>query len=66
MEHDIEVKRFHIGLRMGSQGLIVKVTDGGTRRIRHEVAKAGDGAYYTFDYGTQEAVIMRPAPKVAA
>jgi hypothetical protein len=56
-----EVKRFRVGVRMGSQGLSMKVTDGGTRRIRSAVAKAGDGATYTFDYETQEAVILAPA-----
>lgn len=58
---DKEVKRFHVATRMGSQGLSVKVTDGGSRRIRREVAKAGEGAYYTFDYGDyKNAVIMAP------
>lgn len=54
---DKEVRRFHVAVRMGSQGLKLKVTDGGSRRIRAAVAKAGKGAYYTFDYDTQEAVI---------
>lgn len=61
---DEEVKRFHIGVRMGSQGMTMKVTDGGTRRIRAEVAKAGKGAYYLFDFDTQEAVIMKPKSMV--
>jgi hypothetical protein len=56
----VEVKRFRVGIRMGSQGLSVKVTDGGTRRIRAAVAKAGEGAFYSFDYSTQEAVIWKP------
>jgi len=59
VSHDVEVKRFHVALRMGSQGLSVKVSDGGSRRIRAAVAKAGEGAYHTFD--GQDAVIMRPA-----
>ncbi len=54
-----EVKRFRIGIRRGSQGLSLKVTDAGSRRIRAEVAKAGEGAYHEFDYDTQEAVIMK-------
>jgi hypothetical protein len=58
---DKEVKRFRVGVRMGSQGMSLKVTDGGTRRIRRAVIKAGDGAYHVFDYETQEAVIMAPA-----
>lgn len=59
-----EVKRFHVGVRMGAQGLKLKVTDGGTRRIRAAVAKAGDDAWYEFDYGTQEAVIYVPGDAV--
>jgi hypothetical protein len=59
---DKEVKRFHVGVRRGDQGLSFKVTDGGSRRIRHEVAKAGDGAYHVFDYEFQDAVIMAPEP----
>jgi ribosomal protein S6 len=57
---DEEVKRFRVGVRQGSQGLMLKVTDGGTRRIRNAVIKAGEGSYHVFDYDTQEAVIMRP------
>lgn len=52
-----EVKRFHVAIRMGSQGMSYKLTDGSSRRVRAAVAKAGDGAWYEFDYGTQEAVI---------
>ena len=63
---DREVKRFHIGLhiglRMGSQGLCVKLTDGATRRVNAAVEKAGLGAYHLFDYGVQDAVIMAPIP----
>lgn len=55
---DREVKRFRVGIRLGSQGMTYKVTDGGSRRIRKEVAKAGKNAYHLFDYETQEAVIM--------
>lgn len=55
----VEVKRFRVGIRMGGNGLSLKVTDGGSNRIRREVAKAGDGAYYEFDYVTQEAVIFK-------
>lgn len=58
---DKEVKRFHVGVRVGAQGLSMKVTDGGSRRIQREVEKAGEGAYYCFDYGDYEnAVIMAP------
>jgi len=58
---DREVKRFHVATRLGSQGLMIKVTDGGSRKIRKEVEKAGKGAYHVFDYGNYEnAVIMAP------
>jgi len=60
-----EVKRFHVGTHVGSEGLKVKVTDGGTRRIRKEVEKAGEDAFYVFDYGDYDnAVIMVPSKVV--
>lgn len=59
---DKEVKRFHVAIRRGSQGLCFKCTDASSRRIRKEVDKAGEGAYYYFDYTAQEAVIMAPEP----
>jgi len=58
---DREVKRFHVAVRMGSQGFSYKVTDAGSARIRSEVEKAGDNAYHVFDYGDyKNAVIMAP------
>lgn len=54
-------KRFHIGVRVSGQGLALKVTDGGTRRIRREVMKAGPDAFYNFDYETQDALIWKPS-----
>jgi len=59
-----EVKRFRVAVRRGSQGMMLKVTDAGTRRIREAVAKAGGGAWYEFDYESQEAVIYVPDKKV--
>jgi len=61
---DVEVKRFHVGIRLGGQGLSYKVTDGGSRRIRSAVAKAGEGAYHLFDYSSQEAVIFKPESQI--
>lgn len=55
-----EVKRFRVGLRVGSQGFTVKLTDGATRKVRAAVEKAGPGATYRFDYEKQEAVIEVP------
>jgi hypothetical protein len=64
ISNDVEVKRFHVALRMGANSLQVKCTDGATRRIRAAVAKAGEGAYHTFDYERQDAVIMKPEAQV--
>ncbi len=55
-----EVKRFHVAIRQGSQGLSFKLTDGSSRKLRAAVDKAGEGAWYEFDYGSQEAVILVP------
>jgi hypothetical protein len=60
-----EVKRFYVAVRRGSQGLSLKLTDGATRKVRRAVAKAGDGAVYSFDYVTQEAVISVPAETIS-
>ena len=57
---DEEVRRFHIAVRRGSQGFSIKLTDASTRKVRAAVEKAGEGAYYEFDYETQECVIMKP------
>ena len=55
-----EVKRFRVGIKMGSQGMMLKCTEGATRRIRRECEKAGDDSWHEFDYATQEAVIFVP------
>lgn len=57
---DKEVKRFHVAVRMGGNGLMMKCTDGSSIRIRRAVERAGKGAYHEFDYSTQEAVIYAP------
>lgn len=61
---DVEVKRFHVGLHRA--GLSLKCTDAASRRIHKEVDKAGEGAYYEFDYATQDAVIMLPGKPIPA
>ena len=43
-------KKFHVGVRQGGTGLVLKVSDGGSRRIRRELARAGAGSTYRFDY----------------
>ncbi len=60
-----EVKRFHVATRHGrSNPLLIKLTDASARRLNKEVEKAGEGAWHTFDYSTQEAIIMVPAEVV--
>jgi predicted secreted Zn-dependent protease len=54
-----EVKRFRVGVRMGS-GLTMKCTDAASRRIEREKEKAGENSWHEFDYYTQEAVIFVP------
>lgn len=65
VSEDREVKRFHVAVRRGSQGFMLKCTDASSDRIHREVARAGNGAYYEFDYDSQEAVIMAPARQVS-
>jgi hypothetical protein len=60
VSRDLPVKRFRVSLRQAGNGLAIKCTPGASRRIRAEVAKAGEGAYHVFDYSTREAVIMKP------
>jgi hypothetical protein len=63
IEYEV-AKRFHVAVRMGAQGLSIKVTDGGSRRIRRELSKV-ENATYTFDYGSYEnAVILKPKATV--
>ena len=57
---DEEVKRFHVAIRRGAQGMSYKLTDVASRRLRREVDKAGAGAYFVFDYEYQDAIILRP------
>jgi hypothetical protein len=56
-----EVKRFHVAVRMGAQGFMLKLTDASARKLRAALDKAGDKASHHFDYETQEAVITMPA-----
>lgn len=53
-----EVKRFHVAVRAGNNRMSLKVTDGGSRKIRAAVDAAGEGAYYQFD--GQDVVILAP------
>jgi hypothetical protein len=61
VQPDKVVKRFHVGVRRSGNGLTLKVTDAGSAKIRAAVTKAGEGAYYLFDYAEEKnAVIMAP------
>jgi hypothetical protein len=61
-DEDKEVKRFHVGVRRGSQGTMLKLTDAATARVNSEVTKAGKDAYYVFDYmDYRNCVIMVPS-----
>lgn len=55
-----EVKRFHIAVRRGSNGFILKCTDASTRKIHANLEKYGKDSWYEFDYDTQEAVFFLP------
>jgi hypothetical protein len=59
------VRRFHVAVRRGDSGLLLKLTDASTGRVRKAVEHAGKGAYYEFDYGAQEAVIMAPVRQLS-
>lgn len=60
----VEVNRFRVAIRMGSQGLTLKLTDASTKKLNKALDKAkektGQDASYRFDYDTQEAVIEVP------
>ena len=59
----VEVKRFHVAIRESGNGMSLKVTDGGTRRIEKEVAKAeavyGKDAWYEFDYADYDNAVIQ-------
>jgi hypothetical protein len=57
---DKELRRFHVAVRRSTQGFSFKCTDASSSKIKKAVELAGEGAYYEFDYSTQEAVIMIP------
>jgi len=52
-------RRFHVGIRAASNGLAMKVTDGGTRRIRKALMAAGPDSFYQFDYDVQDVLIYK-------
>ena len=54
-----EVARFRVAIRMGSNGTMLKLTGGSTKRL-HRLLDAHPGSYYRFDYAMQECVIELP------
>jgi len=58
-----EVNRFHVAVRRGD-GLSFRLTDGSSRRVNRALVKAGEEAWYEFDYFSQECVIYVPDTKV--
>lgn len=58
-----EVKRFRVTLVQ--RGMALKCSDGASRKIRAAVDKAGESAWYEFDYFTQEAVIFVPDSEIS-
>ena len=57
-----EVSRFHIWVRRGDQGMMLKLTDRAAQKLEERMAKAKEKhgeVVYRFDYSTQEAVIEK-------
>ena len=59
-----EVKRFHVAIRRGSQGLSFKLTDASARKLNAALDKVGERSTYRFDYDTQEAIILTPGVEI--
>jgi len=59
-----EVRRFHVAVRMGANGLKIKLTDASGRKVRAACEKAGAEAWHEFDYDNQDAIIFVPGEKV--
>lgn len=60
-----EVKRFRVAVRMAANGLKLKLSDAATRKLNKALEKAGEDAFYEFDYETQEAVIYVTGEQVS-
>jgi hypothetical protein len=60
-----EVQRFKVVVRMSNNGLMLKCSEGSTRRIRKVLAKAGEGSHYQFDYWTRECVVYAMVERVS-
>jgi hypothetical protein len=54
-----EVSRFHVGIKRGDS-FNFTLTNAATRKVRAACEKAGERAWYAFDYMTQDAIIFVP------
>ena len=54
-----EIKRFKIAVRRSGNGMSLKLTDGSTNKVNKAVEETGPGAFYQFDYYSQEAIIYK-------
>ena len=56
-----EVNRFHVAVRLGANGFVLKLTDASSRRLRQAVERAriknNTDAWHEFDFSAQDAVI---------
>lgn len=62
-----ELRRFHVALRRGGQGMTLKLTDASKAKLNKAMNWAHrrcKSAWYEFDYCTQEAVIYVPESAV--
>jgi hypothetical protein len=58
-----EVKRFHVGIKRGDSMNFV-LTDGASARVRRELNRAGEGAWYEFDRTVQDAIIYAVGERI--
>lgn len=61
---EVLVKRFHVGIRLGAQGMCLKLTDASSARVHRECQKVKDkygrAPSYGFDYEAQDCLINLP------
>ena len=55
-----EIKRFPIAIRKSANGLMLKLTDHSSTKVKKAIKEAGEKSWYEFDYNTQEAIIFIP------
>ena len=55
---DKVVERFHVATRVGRNGLMVKLTDASSAKLRKKMDKHGNTACYHFDYGEYDNAVI--------